>query len=65
MMGRSRKVTLPVRYVLMAKKSQTRGERKFGQMPRSLGYGISQKNNQAAAQVDDRILSADRQRRKR
>ena len=29
----------------MAKKSQTSGERKFGQMWRSLGYGISQKNS--------------------
>src|SRR5712671_6731318 len=29
----------------MAKKSQTRGERKFGQIIRPLGYGISQKNS--------------------
>ena len=33
---------LPVRYVLIAKKSHTSGERKLGQIPRSLGYGISQ-----------------------
>src|SRR5208337_2429532 len=43
--GSSRKVRLPVRYVVMAKKSQTNGERKLGQIPRSLGYGISQKNS--------------------
>jgi hypothetical protein len=30
----------------MAKKSQTSGERKFGQINRLLGYGISQKNSQ-------------------
>src|SRR6266550_6489674 len=29
----------------MAKKSQTSGERKFGQISRLLGYGISQKNS--------------------
>ena len=29
----------------MAKKSQTSGDRKFGQICRSLGYGISQKNS--------------------
>jgi hypothetical protein len=40
--GRNKKSTLPVRYVLMAKKSQTSGERKFGQIMRSLGYGNSQ-----------------------
>ena len=31
---------------MIAKKSQTSGERKFGQICRSLGYGISQKNSQ-------------------
>src|ERR1700728_4758068 len=40
--GSSRNVTLPSRYVLMAKKSQSSGERMLGQMPRSLGYGNSQ-----------------------
>src|SRR5262249_1716649 len=40
-----RNTTLPIRYVLMAKKSHTSGERKLGQMRRSLGYGISQKNS--------------------
>ncbi len=35
--GRYRKVVLPVRYVEMAKKSQASGERKLGQMWRSLG----------------------------
>ena len=45
MSGSARKSTLPVRYVLIAKKSQTSGERKLGQMPRWLGYGISQKNS--------------------
>ncbi len=29
----------------MAKKSHTSGERKFGQISRSLGYGASQKNS--------------------
>src|SRR5918996_6360654 len=29
----------------MAKKSHTSGERKFGQISRSLGYGTSQKNS--------------------
>ena len=29
----------------MAKKSQTSGERKFGQICRSVGYGMSQKNS--------------------
>ena len=29
----------------MAKKSQTSGERKFGQISRALGYGASQKNS--------------------
>ena len=29
----------------MAKKSQTSGERKFGQISRALGYGTSQKNS--------------------
>src|SRR5271170_6062659 len=42
-MGSSRNVTLPSRYVLMAKKSHRSGERIFGQRPRSLGYGKSQK----------------------
>src|SRR3954465_3759656 len=36
---------LPVRYVLIAKKSHTSGERKFGQIWRDDGYGISQKNS--------------------
>ena len=36
---------LPVRYVEIAKKSHTSGDRKFGQMSRLLGYGISQKNS--------------------
>src|SRR5207247_2090743 len=43
--GSARKSRLPVRYVLIAKKSHTSGDRKFGQMPRSLGYGTSQKNS--------------------
>ena len=30
---------------MIAKKSQTSGERKFGQISRLLGYGISQKNS--------------------
>ena len=30
---------------MIAKKSHTSGERKFGQICRSLGYGISQKNS--------------------
>ena len=45
-MGYKRKMRLPVRYAEMAKKSQARGERKLGQISRSLGYGISQKNSQ-------------------
>src|SRR5437588_7617181 len=45
MVGRNRNSELPVRYVEMAKKSQTSGDRKFGQISRSLGYGISQKNS--------------------
>src|SRR3982750_4632062 len=45
MRGRNRKRRLPVREVEMAKKSHTRGERKFGQISRLLGYGISQKNS--------------------
>ncbi len=44
--GRKRKSTLPVRYVLIAKKSQTSGDRRFGQIIRSLGYGNSQKASQ-------------------
>src|SRR5207247_949741 len=40
--GSSRKRTLPVRYVLIAKKSHTSGDRKLGQIPRWFGYGISQ-----------------------
>ena len=36
---------LPVRYVAMAKKSHTSGERKLGQISRWLGYGMSQKNS--------------------
>src|ERR1051326_975087 len=40
--GRKRNRTLPVRYVLIAKKSQAAGDRKFGQICRSLGYGNSQ-----------------------
>src|SRR5262245_9814841 len=40
--GRNRKSRLPLRYELIAKKSQTSGERKFGQISRSLGYGASQ-----------------------
>src|ERR1051326_3201768 len=47
-MGRIRNNRLDVRYVLIAKKSQVRGERKLGQMPRELrvptvycGTGIS------------------------
>src|SRR5262249_40507974 len=43
--GRNRKSRLPVRYVEIAKKSHTRGERKFGQIIRLLGYGTSQKNS--------------------
>ena len=31
--------------MVIAKKSQTSGERKFGQISRLLGYGISQKNS--------------------
>src|SRR6185312_3153589 len=37
---------LPVRYVEIAKKSHTSGDRKFGQISRSDGYGVSQKNSQ-------------------
>src|SRR3990170_3066897 len=44
--GRKRNRRLPVKYVQIAKKSHTRGDRKFGQMSRSLGYGSSQKNSQ-------------------
>src|SRR5262245_41822476 len=43
--GRNRNNRLPVRYVVIAKKSQTSGERKFGQIRRLLGYGMSQKNS--------------------
>src|SRR5215467_4820178 len=43
--GRYRNSELPVRYVEIAKKSQTSGDRKFGQINRSDGYGISQKNS--------------------
>src|SRR5439155_21601903 len=39
------KSVLPVRYVVIAKKSHTNGDRKFGQMSRWLGYGMSQKNS--------------------
>src|SRR6516165_6276938 len=45
MIGSRRNRVLPVRYVEIAKKSQARGERRFGQICRSLGYGISQKNS--------------------
>src|SRR6516164_6020642 len=44
--GRSRNKVLPVRYVEIAKKSQASGDRRFGQICRSLGYGISQKKSQ-------------------
>src|SRR3954463_14782470 len=44
--GRYRNRELPVRYVEIAKKSHTSGDRKFGQIWRSLGYGINQKNSQ-------------------
>ncbi len=43
--GRKRKSELPVRYVEIAKKSHTSGDRKFGQICRSVGYGMSQKNS--------------------
>src|SRR3954454_7898075 len=43
--GRNRNSTLPVRYVVIAKKSQTSGERKLGQIIRREGYGISQKKS--------------------
>src|SRR3954452_15235074 len=43
--GSTRKSTLPVRYVVIAKKSHTSGDRKVGQISRLLGYGISQKNS--------------------
>ena len=46
MIGRSRKSRLPVRYALIAKKSHTSGDLKFGQISRSLGYGISQNASQ-------------------
>src|SRR5215831_10355255 len=45
MIGSRRKRLLPVRYVEIAKKSHASGERRFGQICRSLGYGISQKNS--------------------
>src|SRR5215831_12409448 len=45
MIGSRRKRLLPVRYVEIAKKSHASGERKFGKICRSLGYGISQKNS--------------------
>src|SRR5436190_10685759 len=45
MVGRRRNSVLPVRYVVIAKKSQTSGDRKFGQIRRWLGYGMSQKNS--------------------
>src|SRR6476646_10400354 len=45
MVGRYRNSELPVRYVEIAKKSQTSGDRKFGQICRSVGYGMSQKNS--------------------
>src|SRR3954466_3602538 len=44
--GRKRNSRLPVRYVLIAKKSQASGDRKLGQIIRRLGYGMSQKNSQ-------------------
>src|ERR1051326_9239029 len=43
--GRNKNSTLPVRYVEIAKKSHTSGDRKFGQISRLLGYGTSQKNS--------------------
>src|SRR5690242_4208411 len=43
--GRNRNSTLPVRYVEIAKKSQTSGDRKLGQIIRWFGYGTSQKNS--------------------
>src|SRR5204863_5522754 len=45
MVGRRRNSVLPVRYVVIAKKSQTSGDLKFGQINRLLGYGMSQKNS--------------------
>src|SRR6266550_584445 len=53
--GRKRNRTLPVRYVLIAKKSQTSGDRKFGQIIRSLGYGNNQNagHGPAPACVDE------------
>src|SRR6266446_5007020 len=41
MIGSARNNRLDNRYVLMAKKSHASGDRKFGQSPRSLGYGIN------------------------
>src|SRR5579872_3507618 len=43
--GRYRNKELPVRYVEIAKKSQTSGDRKLGQISRSLGYGVNQKKS--------------------
>src|SRR5580765_3941267 len=43
--GRRRNSRLPVRYVEIAKKSHTSGDRKLGQISRLLGYGTSQKNS--------------------
>src|SRR5207237_4958800 len=45
MVGSRRNSELPVRYVEIAKKSHTSGDRKFGQICRSLGYGMSQKKS--------------------
>src|SRR2546427_762837 len=36
---------MPLKYVLIEKKSQTSGDRKFGKFCRFDGYGISQKNS--------------------